>query len=195
MEAIKYPSATVRKETLHTLSLVTRYLRPNMHVLDVGCGAGYVSGEMARRPGIDVQSVDIVDCREVRTFPFKIFDGVSLPFAAASFDFVLLSFVLHHVPDERKIPLLREVIRVSRAIVGLVEDTPESSFDYFVGHRHAERFRRRIHSTAGYGFLTRGEWLWLLRGLGLRILEAQALGRFCRSLVQPFARTLMIAAR
>lgn len=194
MENLNYPSVTVRRETLHTISLLAGHLRPNMRVLDVGCGAGYVSGELARWPGLDVQAVDIVDCREVKSFPFELFDGIRLPFPAGSFDLVLLSFVLHHVPDERKIPLLHEVMRVSRDIVVLVEDTPQNALDQLVGRQHAECFRRRIHSKAGYGFLTRGEWVWLLRGLGLRILEARALGRFCRSLAQPFSRTLLVAA-
>jgi SAM-dependent methyltransferase len=195
MEPIAYPSATVRKETLHTISLIERHLRPNMRVLDVGCGAGYVAGELARRRGIAVRAVDIVDCRGDSGFPFDFFNGVDLPFPDGTFDLVLLSFVLHHVPDDRKIPLMREVVRVSRAIVVLVEDTPENALDEILGQQHAEGFRRKIHSNAGYGFLTRGEWLWLLRGLGLRIVEARALGRFCRSLLQPFARSLVVAAR
>jgi SAM-dependent methyltransferase len=195
MTSIAYPSATLRKETIHTVSLIEPHLRhPGTRVLDVGCGAGYVASELGARSA-RVTAVDIVDCREVKTCPFHLYDGVHLPFAEGSFDLVLLSFVLHHVPDERKIPLLREAVRVARGKVVLIEDTPRSLWDRLVGKRHAESFRRKIRSSASYGFLTVGEWLWLLRGLGLHIVEARRLGRFCRSFFQPFARSLMVAER
>jgi hypothetical protein len=104
---------------------------------------------------------------------------------------VILSFVLHHVPDDRKCALLREALRVCRGTVVIVEDTPVTTLDRIFNRRHGETYRRRIKSTASYGFLTAGEWRWLFRGMGIEP-EARPLSRFCRSILQPFARTAFL---
>jgi hypothetical protein len=104
---------------------------------------------------------------------------------------VVLSFVLHHVPNERKLALLEEALRVSRAKVVVVEDTPSTAFDRLMNRRHGEAYRRKIRSSAAFGFLTAGEWRWLFRGMGIEP-EMHPLSRFCRSIVQPFARTLFV---
>jgi SAM-dependent methyltransferase len=189
--SVRYHSQTVRKETLHTVTLVAPHLDRGMSVLDVGCGEGYVAEELAARGVREVHAVDIVDIRRNRRGPFTLFDGAALPFPDERFDLVMLSFVLHHVPDDRKIALLREATRVSRGKVFIIEDTPTSGFDRFVSRRHGESYRSKIDSTAPFGFLTPGEWRWLFRGLGLET-ESRALGRFCRSVLQPFARTAFV---
>ena len=87
--------------------------------------------------------------------------------------------------------LIEEALRVSRAKVVVVEDTPSTAFDRVMNRRHGESYRRRIRSTAAFGFLTAGEWRWLFRGMGLEP-EARPLSRFCRSILQPFARTAFV---
>ena len=191
--AIPFRSRTVRKETLHSVSLALPHVSRGASVLDVGCGEGYVIDELARR-GLDAQGVDIVDIRRPRSCPFRLYDGQSLPFRDASFDLVMLSFVLHHVPDDRKLRLLQEAIRVSRNKVLVVEDTPVSVVDRLASQRHGETYRRKIGSTAGFGFLTRDEWRWLFRGMGFEP-QLTPLSRFCRSILQPFARTAFLLQR
>ena len=188
---VHYRSRTVKKETLHTVSLLTPHLAPGDSVLDIGCGEGYVLDELAARGFRDVHGVDIVDIRGNKDYPFRLYDGTTVPFPDRSFDLVVLSFVLHHVPNDKKLALLEEALRVSRAKVVIVEDTPSSAFDRLMNHRHGEAYRRKIGSTAAFGFLTEGEWRWLFRGMGLEP-EARPLSRFCRSILQPFARTAFI---
>ena len=185
---IRYHSQTVRKETLHTVSLVAPHLDRGMTVLDVGCGEGYVGEELCARGVREVWGVDIVDLRRDKQRPFRLYDGQTLPFPDDAVDLVTLNFVLHHVPDARKIALVREALRVTRAKVFILEDTPTTAFDRFVSNRHGDSYRRKIDSDAPFGFLTPAEWRWLFRGMGLEP-EAQALSRFCRSVLQPFART------
>jgi SAM-dependent methyltransferase len=189
--SITYHSETVRRETLHTVSLVAPHLATGSAVLDIGCGSGYVARELAQR-GHAVQGVDIVDVRRVDTGPFALFDGVMLPFEDGRFDMVMLNFVLHHVPDEKKIALLRQAMRVSRGGLFVLEDTPETLFDRMVSHQHGRAYRRKISSDAPFGFLTFEEWRWLFRGLGLSLIEARPLGRLCRSIAQPFARSVFV---
>jgi ubiquinone/menaquinone biosynthesis C-methylase UbiE len=188
---IPYRSQTVRKETLHTVSLAAPYLQPGASVLDVGCGEGYVLDELRGRGAGEIFGVDIVDLRQNRDIPFRLYDGTAIPFADRSFDLVMLSFVLHHVPDDRKRALLREALRVSRGTVFVVEDTPATPLDRLFSHRHGEAYRKRIKSRAPFGFLTAGEWRWLFRGMGLEP-EIRRLSRFCRSILQPFARTTFL---
>jgi ubiquinone/menaquinone biosynthesis C-methylase UbiE len=189
--AINYRSQTVRKETLHPVSLVAPHVAPGASVLDVGCGEGYVLEELAARGAGELFGADVVDIRQEKARPFRLYDGVELPFLDRRFDVVILSFVLHHVPDDRKRALLREALRVCRGTVVIVEDTPATRLDRFLNRLHGDEYRRRIKSTASYGFLTEGEWRWLFRGMGLEP-EARPLSRFCRSILQPFARTAFL---
>jgi ubiquinone/menaquinone biosynthesis C-methylase UbiE len=189
--SVFYHSQTARKETLHTLSLVAPHLDRGMSVLDVGCGDGYVIEELAARGATRVFGADIVDLRRNKQTRFALYDGRTLPFPADSFDLVMLSFVLHHVPDEAKIALLDEALRVCRGKVFIAEDTPRTSLDRLFSEHHGRSYRKRIHSAARYGFLSATEWRWLFRGMGLEP-ETKGLSRFCRSIFQPFSRTIFV---
>ncbi len=154
--AIDYRSQTVRRETLHTVSLVAPHVAPGASVLDVGCGEGYVLEELAARGAGELFGADVVDIRRQKQRSFRLFDGLELPFIDRRFDVVVLSFVLHHVPDDRKRALVREALRVCRGTVVIVEDTPSTLLDRIMNRRHGESFRRRIKSAAPFGFLTAG---------------------------------------
>ena len=188
---IRYHSQTVRKETLHTVSLVAPHLDRGMSVLDVGCGEGYVTEELRARGVRESWGVDILDLRRNKAGEFALYNGRTLPFPNERFDLVMLNFVLHHVPDELKIGLVREALRVTRGKLFILEDTPTTAFDRFVSNRHGDSYRRKIDSDAPFGFLTPTEWHWLFRGMGLEAESAQ-LSRFCRSVFQPFARTAFV---
>lgn len=178
-------------ETLHTVSLVRPHLGEGTSVLDIGCGEGWVADEIAHQGVAEVVTVDVVDVRRVRGLAFSLYDGVHLPFPDGRFDVVMLNFVLHHVPDPGKVALLREALRVSRGTVFIVEDTPRTSLDRLFSRRHGEAYRRKIGSAAPFGFLTVNEWQWLFRGMGLEA-AVTSLGRFCRSVAQPFARAAFV---
>ncbi len=188
---IPYHSRIVRRESRQAVALVAEHIRTGTAVLDVGCGEGYVAAELAAR-GASVELVDIVDARRMRGQPFRLFDGLDLPFPDRTFDVVMLNFVLHHVPDDRKMHLLREAARVSRDKVFILEDTPNNAFDRLMNRRHGESYRVKIGSRAPFGFLTRREWEWLFRGLGFLLRESRELGRFCRAPWQPFARSAFV---
>ena len=189
--AVLYGSRIVRREARHAAGLAAPFLPPNAAVLDVGCGEGYVGAELVER-GANVVLADIVDFRRCPALPFHLYDGRHLPFAAGTFDMVMLNFVLHHVPNDDKAALLGEAARVSRRWLFILEDTPRNAFDRLMSDRHGRRFRAKIGSSAAFGFLTSGEWEWLFRGLGLVIKSARALGRFCRAPWQPYARSAFV---
>lgn len=188
---IIYSPGSQRKLTMHTLSCVRPALEPGWSVLDVGCGSGHVLAELAvdQHP---VMGVDIVDCRETPLEPFALYDGVHIPCPEASWDVVLLTFVLHHVPNEIKPALIREARRVARRRIVVLEDTPRTFLDRFACDRHGKAFRKKIGSTADYGFYDQGRWEQFFEAEGLRVARSVALPRFERDVWRPWARSWFV---
>jgi SAM-dependent methyltransferase len=91
------------------------------HVLDVGCGTGSLTFELARNPRIrSVEGIDLSPTyvgyasersRDSRVC-FKVGDACALPFPDGSFDHSLSSLVLQFIPDARR--AVREMKRVTR---------------------------------------------------------------------------------
>ncbi len=190
-----FHSRTARKETAHTLSLVQPHLRSHEAVLDIGCGAAYVTAELARVHSGPVHAVDIVDCRRCTTPHFALYDGIALPFADESCDVAVLGFVLHHVPNENKARVLAEVHRVVRRSLIVLEDTPENAFDRYFNRRHGEQFRRQIGSTHGFGFYSAQEWLPIFESHGFAVAHVRRISRLARDWRQPYARSCFVLDR
>lgn len=80
-------------------------------LLDVGAWTCQLGALFAARKQCDVTNVDVVDAN-VTDLPLVRYDGVTLPFADASFDVVTLAYVLHHSRDAGRV--LAEARRVLR---------------------------------------------------------------------------------
>jgi SAM-dependent methyltransferase len=81
-------------------------------VLDIGCGDGQLALALMRlRPDLTVEGVDVVP-RPKTLIPVSQYDGVRLPFADRSFDYVTIIDVLHHTDDPTVV--LSEASRVAR---------------------------------------------------------------------------------
>jgi SAM-dependent methyltransferase len=103
-------------------------LEPHARVIDVGCGAGWFAGELARAGfavvGVEVAHEPVRRARE--RFPeleFLVVSGRTLPFSAGAFDAAWLGEVLEHVVDG--IGLLEEVVRVMAPGGRLALSTPD----------------------------------------------------------------------
>jgi ubiquinone/menaquinone biosynthesis C-methylase UbiE len=111
--------APFREETL-------RYAgpRPGQRILDVGCGTGVLTclaaravGPSGSAVGIDPAPAMIAVARENAqsegsAAEFRVASIERLPFPDASFDLVLASLMLHHLPPDVKRMGLKEVYRV-----------------------------------------------------------------------------------
>jgi SAM-dependent methyltransferase len=184
-------SRPVRHDMKHTLSLVAPHLRPGDSVVDVGCGWGYVTAAIAATHP-DTWGIDIVDVRRAELANFALYDGVTIGFPDRRFDVVVLAFVLHHVPNEKKPELVAEARRVCKRALVVIEDTPRNAVDRFFNRRHGEAYRKSIGSDAGYGFYAQGEWEQFFARERLEVVDSQRLGRFCRDWKQPYARSCFV---
>ena len=123
-------------------------------VLDVGCGTGYLTRHMAARVGPDGAVTGVDPSPPVLAYarnkqprpgsaPCTYQEGVaeSLNFPDASFDTVVTSLMLHHLPEQLRPAVLREMHRVLRpgGRLLVVEFRPPRS----------RLGRRLVHGAAG----------------------------------------------
>ncbi|WP_318011394.1 methyltransferase domain-containing protein [Actinotalea sp. M2MS4P-6] len=100
-------------------------LRPGQRLLDVGCGPGTITLDLARAVapgevvGVDASDAVLAEARlladaagDVPGLSFRAADAMALPFPDASFDVVHAHQVLQHLPDP--VRALREMRRVVR---------------------------------------------------------------------------------
>lgn len=135
---------------------------PGARVLDVGCGTGVVTRDVAARVGARGRTVGVDPSRALLRVArrrlaasaggaaptFRLGDGLALPFASASFDVTLAVTVLLHVPASARI--LDEMLRVTRpggrvAVLDqdfgtLALDVPDRALTRRIVDGHAERF-------------------------------------------------------
>jgi ubiquinone/menaquinone biosynthesis C-methylase UbiE len=140
-------------------------------VLDVGGGTGVIAQAIKELFGVEVTSVDVED-RFLETLDIEThtYDGVTLPFAAASFDAVILNNVIHHVPVAIRPALMRECGRVGGDGPIYVKDHVTASpidrmrlmFLDLVGNAP---FSGMIRAS----YLSDGDWNVLAQLAGLRI--------------------------
>ena len=98
--------------------------QPGERVLDAGCGPGYLTrlAAAAVRPGGTALGIDPspsviryaqrVTAQDGCTFELGVAEALDLP--DGSFDLVLSSLMLHHLPDDLQPQALREMLRVLR---------------------------------------------------------------------------------
>ncbi|EEP80227.1 conserved hypothetical protein [Uncinocarpus reesii 1704] len=139
-----HSSAVLRTHSWRTLAnsaaYVIPHLRPGMTVLDVGCGPGSLTVDLAKRVapeggkvvGIDYVADPLDSARqnavdqEVTNVEFKVGDIHALEFPDESFDLVHAHQVLQHIADP--VQGLREMRRVTKrgGIVALRESAAMS---------------------------------------------------------------------
>jgi len=100
------------------VKMLSSHLKPGMTLLELGCGAGYFTKELARS-GAEIVAIDVsVDLLEIAkakcsasNVRYEIQDACALTYPHATFDSVVGSSILHHLEIE---PALREIRRVLR---------------------------------------------------------------------------------
>ena len=147
-------------------------LEPGQRVLDLGCGTGSLVVALKRRvPGAEVVGLDpdpkaLARARrkcERAGVAVRFDRGFSdeLPYAAASFDRVLSSFMLHHLGSDEKLRTLAEVRRV------LAPGGTLHVLDFGASARSDGLLARLLHSREHMRDNLEGRIPALMRGAGL----------------------------
>ncbi len=113
-----------RRAQLRRRTVALANIRPGDRVLEVGCGTGDVAlaakaqaGAAGEVCGIDPspEMIAVARAKAERaavTLDFRLGRIEALPFADASFDVVLSSLMMHHLPDDLKREGLANIARV-----------------------------------------------------------------------------------
>ena len=94
-------------------------IKPHSRIIDIGAGKGLLAQEMAQQFDARVILVDVASYNQT-DLPLTVCDSRALAFADDSFDYALLSFVLHH--SQNPDAILREALRVAREIIVVEND-------------------------------------------------------------------------
>jgi SAM-dependent methyltransferase len=103
-----------------------------LEFLDVGCGTGetdrHLEGRVGGLAGVDVAARMLESARRQNPWAdYRAYaEGEQIPFEAAGFDVCFAVCVLHHVPPDERVALVREMARVCRpgGLVVVFEHNP-----------------------------------------------------------------------
>jgi len=115
-EIWNWESPAGRLRLARRVKMISSHLKPGMTVLELGCGAGYFTQELARS-GADIIAIDVspelleiarTNCSSPNV-QYQIQNAYALSYSDAVFDSVVGSSVLHHLEIEEA---LRDIHRV-----------------------------------------------------------------------------------
>ena len=140
----------------HRRLISESFRTPPPRVLDCGCGTGVFARCFAPDSyhGVDISSRYVERARRCNPqYRFDVMDATSLQFSDSSFDAVIVSGVIHHLPHEQSLQMLAEISRVLRSEGTLLlwEDVPTRSPFNLVGRLvHSLDVGDFIRDQAGY---------------------------------------------
>ena len=94
-------------------------IQPHSTIIDIGAGKGLLAEAMTRQLNARVTMVDVAKYNH-SDLPLTVCDSRALAFGENSFDYAVLSFVLHHCPQPEII--VREALRVAREVIVIEND-------------------------------------------------------------------------
>jgi SAM-dependent methyltransferase len=100
------------------VKMLSNHIRPGMTVLELGCGTGYFTRELARC-GADIVAVDVspelLEIARANCSPpnvrYEIQNAYELSYPGAAFDSIVGSSVLHHLEIEEALRQIHRVLK------------------------------------------------------------------------------------
>lgn len=166
---------------------IARVVPRGSEVLDVGCGNGYITHHLSAMLGTNVVGIDVADATQA-PIDYRRYNGREFPAVNASFDAVVLAYVLHHAQDMHS--MLDEMKRVLRpgGLAIIYEDIPATAWDRFICWTHDLKWRKR---TGACTFRSELNWLGVFEFAGFQIIRERRLSRL-RNLVHPVCRRFFL---
>lgn len=165
------------------------FIKNDSKILDLGCGSGIVGKEFENFFKARLRGVDIIDQR-IEKIPFQLFDGKNVPFPENYFDYVLISYVLHHSKDP--IYLLKEAKRVVKDKIIIYEDLAEGFWGRLFCKIHGLTFSFLFNKgKASSNFKNDKEWKKIFGDLKLKIVSEKIVS----SKIYPVSQKLYILAK
>jgi SAM-dependent methyltransferase len=135
-------------------------LRPGSRIVDVGCGSGRLARALSDTGGIDYHGTDVVGAfiaharaHAPKHFRFTLCDGLAIPDAEASADFVTFFSVLTHLHQHESFIYLQDAVRVlkggGRIVMTFLEISNPAHWEVFENivantkagrHQHLDQF-------------------------------------------------------
>lgn len=162
---------------------IARIIPRGAHILDVGCGNGFIAHHLSAILSTSVVGIDLTKSCEA-SIEYRCYDGTEFPAPNDSFDAIVSAYVLHHAQDIRVI--ISEMCRVLRdgGLAVVYEDIPQTFWDRAICWIHNRQWRDR---TGPCAFRNEREWRQLFESHYFEILDERALSRG-RNLTHPVAR-------
>jgi SAM-dependent methyltransferase len=163
MAQVRFGTGRVR------VKMIGAHLKPGMKILELGCGAGYFTKDLARSGAeivaVDV-SADLLEIAKTNCFAsnvhYEIQDACALTYYDAAFDSVIGSSILHHLEIEQA---LREIHRVLKAGGTICFTEPNMLNPQIVIQKNVPWIKRKLGDSPDETAFFR----WPLRGLLERI--------------------------
>jgi demethylmenaquinone methyltransferase/2-methoxy-6-polyprenyl-1,4-benzoquinol methylase/phosphoethanolamine N-methyltransferase len=180
-EAVGWLMTMGQKPAMTRRAVAIARLQPGESILDVGCGPGSLTlpaaekvGPTGKAAGIDASPEMIETARRSarkrgRDVDFQLAPIEALPFADSTFDAVLSSLMMHHLPDDLKAQGLAEIARVLKpggrlVVMDLSGDrSPANLALRLVGHKTPADYVERLQSmilAAGFASDERVKSKW-----------------------------------
>jgi len=157
------------------------------HLLDVGCGNGFIAHHLGALLGSSVTGIDLPGTTEAQ-IDYRQFDGTAFPIKNHTVDAILFCYVLHHAQELRT--LLAEVRRTLRdgGLVIVYEDIPRGQWDRIICGIHNLKWRSR---TGPCTFRGERGWYETFASEGFELCQTRPLSRW-RNLAHPVSRRFFL---
>jgi len=161
---------------------IVEFVEDGSSIIDIGCATGGLALNLAPRSkyvvGVDVSEKMIKQALKRRNklgyknLDFILIDALDLSSEIDNtFDYAVLSFVIHEIPQKERIRILTEAMRIADNIIILDYHFPQPQGFWGISIKWIEFFAGREHYRCFRDYLQRGGLKSIFGEMGLRIIR------------------------
>jgi len=136
-------------------TFINKHLSKDCNILNFGCGLNTYASLLKKN--YNVTCLDIED-NSLSNEPIILYDGINIPGYLNKFDFVIISTVLHHIPDENILSILNNLKSITKNIIIIEDYIDDSLFSYFKACIACALFNFSFFNRS-YSFKTKDDWI------------------------------------